>query len=131
MGIQDYERRKAQQHVREHRDSAEDVVLRRLLDSPSVSPLTGALSRSTEDLTTKGLPKKYSDYEIVKSQALSAGTPIQATDERFDIAQLDLDAGATEPRPNDRVIRGDDEWYVVTVGQDTHRAWWVLQLRRP
>jgi hypothetical protein len=131
MGIQDSERRKAQQQVRQHRDSAESVVLRHLLASPSPSPNDGSITRNTEDYNTKGLRKKYSEYEIVKSQALAAGTAIQATDERLEIAQLDLENATLEPRPGDSVIRGSETWAVISVGQDTHRAWWYLQLRRP
>jgi hypothetical protein len=125
------EQAKASQYVKEHRDSAEAVVLRRDTAPIARSTDTGAITRTTADIPVNAILDSYSNYEIVASQNADAGTAIQPADVRCKIAAKDL--GLTiEPTPQDRVLRADGSlWTVVAAKQDKHFAWWFLQLRRP
>ena len=131
MGIQDAERRKASQLVRQHRESAEAVVLRRDSGAIQRSTQDGTLTRATSDTDVSAIVESYKHYEVVASQNADAGTAIQPTDERCKIAVLDLGTSIT-PTPEDRIVRADGSLHtIVSVSTDKHNAWWILQLRRP
>lgn len=122
---------KASQEIKEQRDSAEAVSLRR--DSAPIerSTLDGTILRSTEDLPVNAKIESYKNYELIASLAAGAQTKILPEDVKCKLAQKDLGLSVT-PTINDRILRADGSlWSIVSVASDKHSAWWFLQLRRP
>lgn len=131
MSVRTMAQAKASQKVKEHRDSAEAVVLRRDTGPIVRSTNDGTSSRTTTDTAVNSLAKSYSHYEIVASQNANASTAIQASDVRCEIAVSDLGLDIT-PTPQDRIVRATGSiCTIVSVKTDLHNAWWYLQLRRP
>ncbi len=126
MTIKSAAQRRAQQSIKEDRDSAETISFVRMGEG-SYSVEDGR--RTLAPLATVSLRARLSPIssrEVEGSQGL-----LRADDMRVMLAALDL--GLTlEPTTKDRITRADGStWNVVSVQGDAVRSWWKLVVRKP